>query len=93
MKILKIQKNYFKMGIKSTHLVTRESAIQIIKQKIEEIDSLNDEELANLLEEVIHNGFYNFEVVSDEEFKEQMEQEYPLPYIDIYNIPERNNAW
>lgn len=81
------------MSIKSTHLVTRYNAIKIIQQKIKEINSLNNEELSNLLEEVIHNGFCNFEVVSDEEFEEQIEQEYQRPYIDCWNVPERNNAW
>lgn len=52
------------MSIKSTHLVTRELAVQYILRRIIELDN---ETLQNTLEEVLGNRFYNFRLVSEEE--------------------------
>lgn len=77
------------MGIKSTHYVTRNFAIKAIREKIDEIEQLNNDELSELLEDVIHNGFYNFIIVSDEEMRNLEERNYPT----LWNIPPRNDAW
>ena len=82
------------MSIKSTHLVTREFAIKAILSKQHDIYDLTNEELSYLLEESIHNGFYNFSVVSESEIEDNKHKDYPLPYLDdIYDLPERNDAW
>lgn len=76
------------MSIKSTHFVTREFAIAAIKKKLNEIDELSDSELANLLEEVIHNGFYNFIITSEDDL-----QNHDYVLTDLSYIPPRNDAW
>ncbi len=86
------------MSIKSTHNITREFAIEIIRKKIEE-KGITDEQLANMVEEAIHNGFYNFRIVDDqymEEIKWNMDigtTEVELHLDDIDNLPEYNDAW
>ncbi len=78
------------MGVKSTHLVTREFAIAAIQKKLEDA---SDEQLADTLESILHNGFYNFWVVSQEEFDKNKIEEYPMPTLnDLDNLPEYNNA-
>lgn len=73
------------MSIKTTTYVTREFAISAIKKKIDDIDNLSDSELADLLEDVIHNGFYNFIITSEDDIQNQN-------YIlnDLSDIPPRN---
>lgn len=78
------------MSIKSTHIITKEDCLDIIKLKL---NDCTDEQLANILEEVIHNGFYNFCIVSKEEFDSNKDKEYPISTIDKDNIPEYNDAW
>jgi hypothetical protein len=80
------------MSIKTTHYTTREIAIAAIEQKISNIYDLNDEELADLLEEVLHNGFYNFTIVSEEELENYKEKHYPT-LDSTWNSPSRNDAW
>jgi len=80
------------MGIKSTHSVTREFAIEVIQSKLSDISDLNDEDLADLLELVIHNGFYNFNIVSPEQLK-QIESEGGYILDSMSYLPGRNNAW
>lgn len=80
------------MSIKTTHYTTREIAIESIEKKISEIYDLNDEELADLLEEVLHNGFYNFIIVSEDELENYKENNYPT-LDSTYNLPSRNDAW
>ena len=99
------------MGIKSTHIVTREFAIQAIKRKVYEneqsckqrikklkfgrkLKHISDWELEDILEEAIHNGFYNFSIVNQDEFDQNKLKEYPRPYLDsIDYLPNYNNAW
>ena len=78
------------MSIKSTHIITKEDCLDIIKLKL---NDCTDEQLANILEEVIHNGFYNFSIVTQEEFDKNLDEEYPEPYITKDNVPEYNDAW
>ena len=78
------------MSIKTTHLVTREFTLAAIRKKLEEA---NDSQLENILEEVIHNGFYNFQIVSEEAMEENKSQKYPDAMLtDIHYLPEYNNA-
>lgn len=78
------------MGVKSTHLVTREFAIAAIMIKLQEA---SDEVLADTLESVLHNGFYNFWVVSQEEFDKNKDEEFPMPTLtNLNSLPEYNNA-
>lgn len=79
------------MSIKSTHIVTREFALAAIEKKLEDA---TDEQLANILEEAIHNGFYNFQVVSQEEFEQDQNGKYPMPALtNLDGLPEYNNAF
>lgn len=71
------------MSIKTTHSVTRDFAIKVILSKL---DDLSDEQLSNVLEEVIHNGFYNFTIVNSIE-----NETYYLD--DLNNLPGYNDAW
>lgn len=78
------------MSIKTTHFVTREFAIAAILKKL---DEANDQQLAYILEEVLHNGFYNFRVVSQEEMDEDDKDEWPMPKLtDLDDLPEYNDA-
>lgn len=79
------------MSIKTTHLVTRDFAIQAILRKLYD---LSDAQLADMLETTLHNGFYNFSIVSDQELEDNFEKEYPTPALtDLNNLPEENDAW
>jgi hypothetical protein len=71
------------MSIKTTHSVTREFALAAIFQKLSQA---SDIQLENILETVIHNGFYNFQIV------ENLEGE---SYIlnDLRNLPEYNDTY
>lgn len=77
------------MSIKSTHYVTRDFAIKAIEKKISEINNLSDDDLEELLEDVIHNGFYNFSIVSEEEVKTTSRP----TLTSTWNLPCRNDAW
>lgn len=78
------------MSIKSTNYVTRETAMHTIMMKL---PHLTNEQLADVLEECVHNGFYNFRIVSQEEFDRNKEEEYRSPYIEFYHqMPEPNDA-
>lgn len=78
------------MSIKSTHKVTREFALAAIGMKLYQ---MNDEQLGDILETVIHNGFYNFFVMSQFEFDKDEESDYPTPSLtDLSNLPEYNDA-
>ena len=80
------------MSIKSTHYVTREFAIEAIYKKLEEVEELNNEDLSELLEDVIHNGFYNFTIVGEEEISNLQENGYPT-LTSTWDLPPRNDAW
>lgn len=71
------------MSIKTTHSVTRDFAIRVILSKL---DYLSDDQLGNVLEEVIHNGFYNFIVVNSIEGE-------TFYLNDISNLPVYNDAY
>lgn len=52
------------MSIKTTHTTTRELALQFIESKLSE---LSNDQLADVLETTVHNGFYNFTIEDREE--------------------------
>lgn len=74
------------MSIKTTHNVTRDFARSVIVKKLYD---LNDDQLSNILEEVIHNGFYNFRIKEEDEI-DKINDFY---FDDLENLPEYNNAW
>lgn len=79
------------MSIKTTHLVTREFALAAIMKKLHEV---NDRQLENILEETLHNGFYNFNIVTPEEMEENKAEKYPMPMLlSLEYLPEYNDAW
>lgn len=59
------------MGVKSTHLITRKVATQIIMQKIFEC---NDNQLADTLESIVDSPYHNFWIVDEEEFEKNKVQ-------------------
>ncbi len=82
------------MSIKTTYLVTREFALAAIQKRL---DDLSDDELSDVLETVLHNGFYNFWIVSEEDFNKNLtdNDNYTKmrPYLDdLENLPEHNDA-
>lgn len=84
------------MSIKTTHYVTRSFAQQAIAkkmmEKMAEIHILDDEKLADLLEDMLHDGFKNFIVISDEQLVNEKRR--GSPYLDdLNNLPEENNAY
>lgn len=79
------------MGVKSTHLITRKVATQIIMQKIFEC---SDSQLAETLESIVDSPFHNFSIVDEQEFEKNRDgysewegQKYfsGLPYIASAN--------
>lgn len=72
------------MSIKSTHYTTRQVAIETIMSRVW---TLNDEDLAWVLECAVHNGFYNFIIVPnlDSEPSERT-------INSVAQMPEYNNA-
>ena len=81
------------MGIKSTHSVTREFATLVILKKVAN-GEMTDEQLEDLLETAIHNGFYNFSIVSKEELEEEKNGRFGSFYLDdLDNLPEYNDVY
>ena len=77
------------MSIKSTHLVTRKFAKKAIALRL--MSKLTDDHLAYVLEAVLGNEYYNFEIVSKEKFKKNKEEDYPYLHLDDLNdLPEVN---
>lgn len=70
------------MSIKTPQIVTRRFAIAAIMLKIHEA---TDEQLEDMLESAIHNGFYNFCIVDEQQFEDNKKEEYPRPYLPDYN--------
>lgn len=77
------------MSIKSTYNITKQDCLSIINSKLSDC---NDKQLENILEEIIHNSFYNFNIATQERFDENLDEQYPLPYITKDNVPEYNDA-
>lgn len=84
------------MSIKTTHSVTREFAIEVIRKKLDDKNT-TDEQIANMLEDAIHNGYYNFCIVDEDEIQEMKWNETlgncEIFYLDeINNLPEYNDV-
>lgn len=78
------------MSIKSTHAVTRQFALDAIKMKLEQT---TDDQLENILEEIIHNGFYNFVIVPEQDLEKLKNSEFSRILDDLENLPEYNDAY
>lgn len=52
-----------------------------------------DSKLEDLLEAAIHNGFYNFNIVSNWDFNLNLSKKYQSPYLDDLDcLPSYNDA-
>lgn len=69
------------MGIKSTHEITRETAMSILLSKI---PTLTDTQLENMLEEFEESYFRNYTIVSH--IDEPNEWGYPLAIRSIHEF-------
>lgn len=69
------------MGIKSTHEITRETAMSILLSKI---PTLTDTQLENMLEEFEESYFRNYTIVSH--IDEPDELGYPLAIRSIHEF-------
>jgi hypothetical protein len=67
------------MSVKSTHLIKKEDAINLIENKM---FSLTDQQLSDIVEIIINNDFFNYSVVDNHEFGENKFAEYPDFFID-----------
>jgi hypothetical protein len=68
--------------------------IDIIQHKANLLDDYPDEYIAEILESIIYNGFYNFSIVSEEDLEKEKNSEYGGRYFDnVYSLPETNDAW
>ena len=82
------------MSIKSTHYVTREFAIEAIIHKSEELQEYTDDQISDILESIIHNGFYNFSIVTEEQIEKERNSIYGGRYFDsVYELPSPNDAY
>lgn len=68
------------MGVKTTHIITRELAIEIILCRLTEA---SDEVIPNMLEDLPESEYRNYTIVTDEELEEDKKSEYPIPRIDF----------
>jgi ribosomal 50S subunit-associated protein YjgA (DUF615 family) len=66
------------MGVRSTHIITREVAVQILLSKILSAD---DKAIANMLEEFPESDFRNYQIVSKEDLENNDTEQYPAPVI------------
>ena len=66
------------MSIKTTHLITREVAIQAILHKVM---VASDSTLANMLEEFEESYFRNYRITDQNEIDENDKLEWPMPTI------------
>ncbi len=83
------------MSIKTTHLVRRADALKLIERAIYERDTpISNEQIEDILEAAIHNGFYNFVIVNDEDFEKNKTSEFSSPYMEGNDIlPDYNDAY
>lgn len=76
------------MGVKSTHDVTREFAIEAI---IKRLPYLNNQQLARVLEDAIYSCYHNFSIVDQSVIDIQLEKYDHWDYCyldDINDLPE-----
>lgn len=66
------------MSIKSTHLITRRTALEIMLSKLRDVDN---DSLADMLEDFPESHFRNYQIVSWSEIKKNDDEEYPIPSI------------
>lgn len=66
------------MGIKQTHLITRETAIMVIMSRLSKV---TDSELAEMLESFPESHFRNYEIVNQSEMDENDKKEWPTRAI------------
>jgi hypothetical protein len=58
------------------------------------LNTLDNDELEYVLEEAIHNGFYNFTIVSKDYLEENKSDKYGSPSLDnLFSLPPYNNAY
>ncbi len=69
------------MGIKSTHDITRETAMAVLMSKI---PILTDEQLENILEEFEESYYRNYSIV--DEIDEPDENGYPLAIRSVHEF-------
>ena len=69
------------MSIKSTLLITRKKAIEIIQAVIDS-PNVKDTVIADLAETAMQDESFNFTVVSEEEFNRNKLKEFPNKYIE-----------
>lgn len=67
------------MGIKTTHIITRQVALEIISSKLQEAA---DDVISDILESFPESHFRNYDIVSEEEFLLNETKEYPMPEVD-----------
>lgn len=72
------------MSIRSTYYCTKEFASKVIIHLVS-TDNLSEEQLGNILEEAILNGYYNFVIVSENELKKCKERDMQV-LDDIDNL-------
>lgn len=70
------------MSIKSTHLITRRTALDILFDRLRDVDN---ETLADMLEDFPESHFRNYRVVSWSEIKKNDESEFPMQSIKTLN--------
>lgn len=79
------------MGIKTTYLVTRELAIEAIKEKI---NNATDEQLGDILETVVDNKFYNFIIVDQEYIEIEKKNKYFVTVFEsVGSLPESDSYY
>lgn len=72
------------MSIRSTYYCTKDFASNVIIYLLS-TDNLSEEQLGNILEEAILNGYYNFVIVSENELKKCKERDMQV-LDDIDNL-------
>lgn len=73
------------MGTRSTHMITRETAMAIVNYILA---TASDDTLSNILDTAVDSHLHNFSIVSQTQLDENKKSDYPLPYVEkISDLP------
>lgn len=70
------------MSIKSTYLITRETALQIMIMNLQKVE---DRELADMLESFPESHFRNYTICTQQEIEEDDKEKWPMRKIKTIN--------
>lgn len=70
------------MGIKSTYLITRETALQVMMTNLQKVEN---RELEDMLESFPESHFRNYTICTQQEIEEDDKEKWPMRKIKTIN--------